>query len=84
MSISIRFTFPLIAVLIIASLGPSIAAAEEMSREDFLALGRALFEREWKAGEPASPGGDGLGPNFNDVSCVACHNLGGIGGAGPV
>jgi CxxC motif-containing protein (DUF1111 family) len=24
----------------------------------------------------------GLGPIFNDVSCVACHNAGGVGGAG--
>ena len=28
-------------------------------------------------------GGDGLGPVFNDSSCVACHNQGGAGGAGP-
>ncbi len=28
-------------------------------------------------------GGDGLGPVFNDSSCVACHNQGGTGGAGP-
>ena len=31
----------------------------------------------------ASHGGDGLGPVFNDSSCVACHNLGGHGGGGP-
>src|SRR5262249_54867679 len=30
-----------------------------------------------------SKSGDGLGPVFNDTSCIACHNLGGPGGAGP-
>ena len=30
----------------------------------------------------AAHGGDGLGPVFNDSSCVACHNQGGIGGGG--
>jgi CxxC motif-containing protein (DUF1111 family) len=29
-------------------------------------------------------GGDGLGPVFNGSSCVACHHLGGVGGAGGV
>ncbi|HEY3965193.1 MAG TPA: di-heme oxidoredictase family protein, partial [Planctomycetaceae bacterium] len=32
---------------------------------------------------PRSHGGDGLGPVFNDTSCVACHNQGGTGGGGP-
>ena len=44
--------------------------------------GRELFERVWTPGlMPA--GGDGLGPMFNRRSCVACHFLGGVGGAGP-
>ena len=29
-------------------------------------------------------GGDGLGPVFNDRSCVACHRQGGVGGGGPL
>ena len=33
-------------------------------------------------GRFASHGGDGLGPVYNDSSCVACHNLGGSGGGG--
>src|SRR4051812_1493201 len=45
--------------------------------------GRELFLREWTPGDPRSHGGDGLGPVFNDSSCVACHNAGGAGGAGP-
>ncbi len=27
--------------------------------------------------------GDGLGPLYNETSCIACHGLGGPGGAGP-
>ena len=46
-------------------------------------LGEELFHREWVAGDARSPSGDGLGPVYNETSCVACHNLGGAGGAGP-
>jgi mono/diheme cytochrome c family protein len=55
--------------------------------ESVIAAGKDLFEREWS---PASPGGsvaaggDGLGPAFNDRSCVACHRQGGVGGGGPL
>src|SRR4029453_2713571 len=45
--------------------------------------GKELFTREWIAGDPRSHQGDGLGPMFNDSSCLACHNQGGIGGGGP-
>jgi CxxC motif-containing protein (DUF1111 family) len=45
--------------------------------------GRELFLREWLPKDPRSHGGDGLGPVFNDTSCVACHNQGGTGGGGP-
>ncbi|MFP6763959.1 MAG: di-heme oxidoredictase family protein [Planctomycetaceae bacterium] len=44
--------------------------------------GRILFDHEWKPEDPLT-GGDGLGPVFNARSCVACHHLGGPGGAGP-
>ena len=47
-----------------------------------VAQGRSLFEREWQPGDSRTHGGDGLGPVFNDSSCVACHNQGGTGGAG--
>jgi CxxC motif-containing protein (DUF1111 family) len=40
--------------------------------------GRALFGRTWTVGAD----GAGLGPLFNEHSCVACHSLGGIGGGG--
>ena len=51
--------------------------------EEPAADGRELFVREWIPNDPRSHGGDGLGPVFNDTSCVACHNQGGVGGAGP-
>ena len=47
-----------------------------------VARGQVLFEREWQPGDSRTHGGDGLGPVYNDSSCVACHNLGGTGGAG--
>ena len=47
--------------------------------------GRELFVRDWsKPDSKPTPGGDGLGPMYNDVSCVACHQQGGTGGGGPV
>ncbi len=48
-----------------------------------VALGRDLFLRKWIPNDPKSHGGDGLGPMYNEMSCVACHSLGGTGGAGP-
>lgn len=45
-------------------------------------IGHELFHREWLPNDPRSHGGDGLGPVFNESSCVACHNQGGAGGGG--
>jgi CxxC motif-containing protein (DUF1111 family) len=47
------------------------------------AEGRELFEKVWEPGEPSRHGGDGLGPLYNERSCVGCHNQGGNGGGGP-
>jgi CxxC motif-containing protein (DUF1111 family) len=58
------------------------ARADAPAREE-LAEGRELFLREWMPGDSRSHGGDGLGPVYNDTSCVACHNAGGTGGGGP-
>jgi CxxC motif-containing protein (DUF1111 family) len=44
--------------------------------------GDELFHHVWKADDPLSPDGDGLGPVFNERSCVACHNQGSSGGGG--
>jgi len=61
-----------------------VAAGADGRKPDqkVLAQGRELFEREWLPGDSRSHGGDGLGPVYNDSSCVACHNLGGSGGGG--
>jgi len=45
------------------------------------AAGLELFRHEWRANDPLASG-DGLGPVFNERSCVACHFQGGVGGAG--
>ena len=44
--------------------------------------GKELFEKTWEPGKPSPAGGDGLGPLYNEVSCVGCHNQGGTGGGG--
>jgi hypothetical protein len=61
------------------------ALGEEPSRpsSEQLKLGLELFTREWKPNDPRCHGGDGLGPVYNETSCVACHGQGGPGGAGP-
>jgi len=58
-------------------------ASEPEAQAAQTAQGRELFTREWLPNDPRAHGGDGLGPVFNDTSCVACHNQGGIGGSGP-
>jgi CxxC motif-containing protein (DUF1111 family) len=44
--------------------------------------GAELFTHTWKPGDKLAASGDGLGPVFNANSCLACHHLGGEGGAG--
>lgn len=60
------------------------AEAAKPAKADPVAVGYEIFNREWMPNDPRGHGGDGLGPAFNDTSCVACHNSGGGGGAGPV
>ena len=69
------------AVAVLGGMG--LAAAAEAPAEDPIGRGSELFHREWVKGDGRSHGGDGLGPVFNDSSCVACHNAGASGGAGP-
>jgi RNA polymerase sigma factor (sigma-70 family) len=47
------------------------------------ARGEVFFAKEWVPNDPRSHGGDGLGPVYNETSCVACHGQGAPGGAGP-
>jgi len=60
-----------------------VRAQSKTAKPDPIAVGYEIFNREWMPGDPRSHGGDGLGPVYNDTSCVACHNSGGSGGAGP-
>jgi CxxC motif-containing protein (DUF1111 family) len=45
--------------------------------------GEEIFARVWVEDDPRGAGGDGLGPIYNEASCVACHSQGGVGGGGP-
>ncbi len=56
---------------------PIQAASDERAR------GEMLFAKEWVPNDRMAEGGDGLGPVYNESSCVACHGLGAPGGAGP-
>ena len=73
------------AALLCLACGPlgHLQAAGGEPDDKQVELGRSLFLREWLAGDTRSPRGDGLGPVFNDSSCVACHNSSAPGGAGP-
>jgi CxxC motif-containing protein (DUF1111 family) len=78
---SIRLAAGLLLWALMAT--PLASAAAPDAAEARIARGRSLFLREWVPGRPSSPGGDGLGPVYNETSCVACHNQGGVGGGGP-
>ena len=77
----------LVAVAVEAAAGPATRPertpddVREPKRPDE-AQGRELFMHSWAPHDPRSHGGDGLGPLYNASSCVACHSLGGPGGAG--
>lgn len=66
------------AVAFFLGVSASVVGAADISH---VVHGKLLFEKEWTPG-PTPNGGDGLGPVFNAASCAACHNQGGIGGAG--
>ena len=68
---------PLPLALGLLSMPLATALAAEVEAPE----GRELFAREWKANDPRSRAGDGLGPVFNARSCVGCHHQGGPGGA---
>jgi mono/diheme cytochrome c family protein len=72
-----------LAVSFMIGLGASPAAGAKAARPDAVALGKEIFHREWLPGDRRGHGGDGLGPVYNDTSCIACHNSGGAGGGGP-
>jgi CxxC motif-containing protein (DUF1111 family) len=62
---------------------PAPAGELGQARQRAIVLaGAALFEHEWQPYDPLCQGGDGLGPVFNAISCVACHKESGPGGSG--
>jgi CxxC motif-containing protein (DUF1111 family) len=56
--------------------------AKKAGEEEVIARGRELFVREWVPGDRRSHGGDGLGPVFNERSCLGCHHQGPSGAGG--
>ena len=68
-----------LGVCLLAAAGRAGTAAGE---DASIARGKELFAHEWLPADARSRGGDGLGPVYNDTSCVACHNLGAPGGGG--
>jgi CxxC motif-containing protein (DUF1111 family) len=72
---------------ILASLGLVLvgpARAKGPVSEETLILGRELFARQWVPNDSRSHGGDGLGPVYNERSCLGCHHQGGPGGGAGV
>lgn len=59
-----------------------VVAADVVAVAGDVAVGQDLFVHAWVPHDERSHGGDGLGPRENAASCVACHNAGGVGGAG--
>src|SRR5689334_13027908 len=86
MSRSYRVWYALAALLALVPAGARVLlwhrARPAVVDGEMARAGEVLFKHEWRANDPLSPGGDGLGPVFNASSCVACHNQGGPGGAG--
>ena len=85
MSRATRVRIPRIAVFggLLAStlvLLQNVAAAPPDASEETRELGRELFARSWIPRDIRSHGGDGLGPVYNERSCLGCHNQGGPGG----
>jgi CxxC motif-containing protein (DUF1111 family) len=56
--------------------------AQVRAGKDDTRLGRELFNHPWVPGDRRSHGGDGLGPVFNERSCLGCHHQGGPDGGG--
>jgi CxxC motif-containing protein (DUF1111 family) len=56
--------------------------AKKAGEDRAIALGRELFTRQWVPGDRRSHGGDGLGPVYNERSCLGCHHRGPSGAGG--
>ena len=78
-------TYRLPAIVVILVAAGAVFAFDRVfspSQAELIDEGRELFVHEWQAHDELSAGGDGLGPVFNEKSCLACHFQGGIGGGG--
>jgi CxxC motif-containing protein (DUF1111 family) len=64
----------------IALAGGGGPAPKSLSKDHY--AGRELFVKVWEPGKKSPAGGDGVGPLYNETSCVACHRQGGLGGGG--
>ncbi len=71
-----------VATLALAMSTSQFASADDETPAPSVELGKELFKRDWSKHKPTQ--GDGLGPMFNAVSCVECHEMGGVGGAGKI
>jgi CxxC motif-containing protein (DUF1111 family) len=71
----------LVAIGTLAQAGDRRPRVNRLIPRDYFE-GKELFEKSWEPGQPSPFGGDGLGPLYNETSCVGCHNLGGTGGGG--
>jgi CxxC motif-containing protein (DUF1111 family) len=76
--------FAVFGILLASTLAtvPGVVAAPDGVPENPQLLGRELFARAWIPRDRRSHGGDGLGPVYNERSCLGCHDLGGAGGGG--
>lgn len=74
----------IVATVAVSAVGVAIVGSmfSGPTPEDLVA-GKMLFEHEFTTNDPLCGNGDGLGPVFNEKSCVACHFQGGVGGSGP-
>ena len=73
----------LVAGVLVSTAGIAVTCCNRKPSDEALAAGKTLFEHDFTVNDPLCGEGDGLGPVFNETSCVACHFLGGVGGAGP-
>ena len=75
-----RFVLALWASGAIAA--PTLAGPGDSPTPARISEGLRLFLTDWSTTGRDESKGDGIGPVFNERSCVACHSQGGPGGAG--